>query len=190
MALPPVVAIVSMSCMAILFVEVLTVLLVTSSSAFKRLVADIDRASKELDRLAATGAGATTPAQKKRERALETQLTYLARDFYAHRIKQYAIMGMVLAAMFYVLRTWYAGRSVAVLPFAPRFPFAMIAHKWLEQPAATDCSFLFLYMICNVGVKPNIAKLMGTQLPATVVKATDMQSMAGRFSRLTTGKMA
>lgn len=47
---------------------------------------------------------------------------------------------------------------------------------------------MFLYVICNVGIKPNVAKLMGTQLPASVQKATDMQSMTSRFSRLTTGK--
>ncbi|KXZ56763.1 hypothetical protein GPECTOR_1g688 [Gonium pectorale] len=187
---PPSVAIVGLSCFVILLVEVLTVLLVYSSSGFKRLVADIERSSKELDRLQAAGAAATTPAQKKRERTLEVQLAYMSRDFYFYRMRQYVIMSACLFTMFYVLRTWYLGKSVAVLPFAPMFPFSKLAHQWLESPAATDCSFMFLYVVCNLGIKPNLAKLMGTVLPPSVQKATDMQSMTSRFSKLTTGKLA
>ncbi|EFJ51952.1 hypothetical protein VOLCADRAFT_109592 [Volvox carteri f. nagariensis] len=188
MALPAPVAIVGLSCFVILLVEVLTVLFVSNSSGFKRIVADIDRTSKELERLASAGAASTTSAQKKRERALEVQLTYMSRDFFYYRMKQYAIMSVSLATMFYVLRTWYMGKSVAKLPFAPMFPFSRLAHQWLEKPGANDCSFMFLYVICNIGIKPNIAKLMGTQLPANVQKATDMQSMTSRFAKLTTGR--
>lgn len=67
------------------------------------------------------------------------QLTYMSRDFYYYRMKQYAIMSVSLASMFYVLRTWYLGKSVAVLPFVPMFPFSRLAHQWLESPAAKDC---------------------------------------------------
>ncbi|GLC44452.1 hypothetical protein PLESTB_000468200 [Pleodorina starrii] len=188
MALPAPVAIVALSCLVILLVEVLTLLFVSNSSGFKRLVADIDRTSKELERVAPAGASAATAAQKKRERALEMQLTYMCRDFFYYRMKQWAIMTVSLATMFYVLRTWFLGKSVAELPFVPMFPFTRLCHQWLEKPGPTDCSFMFLYVICNVGIKPNVAKLMGTQLPASVQKATDMQSMTARFARLTTGK--
>jgi hypothetical protein len=46
MALPAPLAIVGLSCLVILLVEVLTLLLVSNSSSFKRLVTDIDRTSK------------------------------------------------------------------------------------------------------------------------------------------------
>jgi hypothetical protein len=70
------------------------------------------------------------------------QLTYMSRDFYFFRMKQYAIMSVALAAMLYVLRTWYVGKSVATLPFAPMFPFSRLAHQWLEKPAPTDCRYI------------------------------------------------
>ena len=97
---------------------------------------------QELERLSAAGTAATTAAQKKRERALEMQLTYMSRDIYFYRMKQYAIMSAALAAMFYVLRTWYMGKSVATLPFVPMFPFSKLTQQWLEKPGPTDCRWV------------------------------------------------
>ncbi|GIL73048.1 hypothetical protein Vretimale_4676 [Volvox reticuliferus] len=188
MSLPAPLAIVALSCLVIVMVEVLTVVLVFNTSGFKRLVSDIDRTTKELERISSTGAASATTTQKKRERTLEMQLTYMTRDFYYYRMRQYVITSLSLLSMFYVLRTWYKGKSIATLPFVPMFPFSRLAHQFLEKPAAADCGFMFLYVICNIGIKPNVAKLLGTQLPANVQKATDLQNMVSRFSRLTAVK--
>ncbi|PNW85363.1 hypothetical protein CHLRE_03g182900v5 [Chlamydomonas reinhardtii] len=192
MAPPPFPAplvVVGLSVFATIFTEVLTLVLVASSSTYKRLVADIDRAAKELEKLQAVGASSTA-AQKKRERALDVQLTHYSRDFYMWRMRSYVVMMVVLAAMFYVLKTWYVGKSVGQLPFVPMFPFSKMAYQWLESPAGTDMSFMFLYVLSNMGIKPNVSKLMGTQLPATVSKATDMSNLTARFSKLMGAKTA
>ncbi|PNH12427.1 Transmembrane and coiled-coil domains protein 1 [Tetrabaena socialis] len=182
-------AIVLLSVMVIVLIEILTLLAVSNSPSYKRLVGDIDRTYKELKKLsAAGGATASNAAHKKKERTLEMQLTFLSRDFYYHRMKQFVIMGASLACMLYVLRSRYMGKSVGQLPFVSMFPFSKLTQQWLVNPTPTDCSFMFLYVVCNVGVKPNVSKLMGTQLPESVTKTTDLQSMTSRFSRLATGK--
>ncbi|KAG2499879.1 hypothetical protein HYH03_002168 [Edaphochlamys debaryana] len=187
---PPAFVIVGLSCFIIFFIEVVTLLFVANSSSYRRLIADIDRTQKELDRIGAAGASAASGAAKKRERALEVQMTYLGRDFFFHRMKQMVIMTALLGMMFYVLRTWYMGKVVAQLPFAPISFFSRLTQQWIESPAPYDCSFLFLYILCNMGIKPNVAKLMGTALPTSVAKATDMSSMTGRFTKLATAKNA
>ncbi|KAG2448334.1 hypothetical protein HYH02_006916 [Chlamydomonas schloesseri] len=192
MAPPPFPAplvVVGLSLFVTILVEVLTLVLVASSSTYKRLVADIDRAAKELEKLQSAGAGAT-PAQKKRERALDVQLANNSRDFYMWRMRSYMILMLSYAAMFYVLKTWYSGKSVGQLPFVPMFPFSKMAYQWLESPAAHDMSFMFLFMLSNMCIKPNVSKLMGTQLPATVNKATDMSNLVARFGKLMGAKKA
>ncbi|KAH3891631.1 hypothetical protein DPMN_015736 [Dreissena polymorpha] len=53
------------------------------------------------------------------------------------------------------------GREVAKLPFVPISFIQGIYHRNLAGEDCTDCSFIFLYILCTMSIRQNIQKLLG-----------------------------
>ncbi|KAH3891630.1 hypothetical protein DPMN_015735 [Dreissena polymorpha] len=53
------------------------------------------------------------------------------------------------------------GRVVAKLPFVPISFIQGIYHRNLAGEDCTDCSFIFLYILCTMSIRQNIQKLLG-----------------------------
>lgn len=65
--------------------------------------------------------------------------------------------------MFLVYKTLnqhYQGVVVATLPFVPLAIITGFSHANLVGTDYTECSFLFLYLLCSFGLRPNVKKLL------------------------------
>ena len=50
---------------------------------------------------------------------------------------------------------------VAKLPFVPISMVQGLSHRNLKGDDLTDCSFIFLYILCTMSIRQNIQKLLG-----------------------------
>lgn len=65
---------------------------------------------------------------------------------------------MALLSMF---NSIFDGRVVAKLPFEPISIFRGLSHRSLSGDDYTDCSFIFLYVLCTMSLRQNIQKFLG-----------------------------
>ena len=55
----------------------------------------------------------------------------------------------------------FDGRVVAKLPFTPIYWVQGLSHRNLLGDDMTDCSFIFLYILCTMSIRQNIQKALG-----------------------------
>ncbi|XP_031234858.1 calcium load-activated calcium channel [Mastomys coucha] len=55
----------------------------------------------------------------------------------------------------------FDGRVVAKLPFTPLSYIQGLSHRNLLGDDTTDCSFIFLYILCTMSIRQNIQKILG-----------------------------
>merc|ERR1712059_46816 len=55
----------------------------------------------------------------------------------------------------------FDGRVVAKLPFTPIYWIQGLSHRNLLGDDMTDCSFIFLYILCTMSIRQNIQKALG-----------------------------
>lgn len=55
----------------------------------------------------------------------------------------------------------FDGRVVARLPFLPISWIQGLSHRNLPGEDYTECSFIFLYILCTMSIRQNIQKLLG-----------------------------
>ena len=60
-----------------------------------------------------------------------------------------------------MFNTIFEGRVVAKLPFTPLSWIQGLSHRSLLGNDPTDCSFIFLYILCTMSVRQNIQKALG-----------------------------
>lgn len=66
-----------------------------------------------------------------------------------------------LFLMFLVNCYRFDGRVVAKLPFIPISMVQGLSHRNLPGEDYTDCSFIFLYVLCTMFIRQNIQKMLG-----------------------------
>ena len=83
------------------------------------------------------------------------------------RWKTNVIMPFMLMAVFGILGEWYEGAIIAKLPFQPLGFIQGMTRRGLYSVTddITLCSFLPLYILGNMGIKPIITKLLGHAPP-------------------------
>ncbi len=64
----------------------------------------------------------------------------------------------------------FDGRVVAKLPFEPISLVRGLSHRNLNGEDYTDCSFLFLYILCTMSVRQNLQKILGVEPSRAVSK--------------------
>ncbi|VDK23002.1 unnamed protein product [Taenia asiatica] len=55
----------------------------------------------------------------------------------------------------------FDGRVVCKLPFTPISWLYGMSHRNLHGNDFTDCSFIFLYIICTMSIRQNVQKMLG-----------------------------
>ncbi|CAI5512137.1 unnamed protein product [Closterium sp. Naga37s-1] len=77
-----------------------------------------------------------------------------------------AVVAVTLLIVFGLLNSLFDGKPVAKLPFVP-FAFIQrnMSHRNLPGDDPTDCSMVFLYMLCSLSIRPNLQKLLGFAPP-------------------------
>lgn len=99
------------------------------------------------------------------------------------------LTAMFHLASFFMLKTSYDGIVVARLPFVPFTFLHKITHRNLEGDDMAECSFIFIYMLCSMSIKPNLQKLLGFEPPAAQNMSYDAASkMAERLTGISSDK--
>ncbi|CAG0882432.1 unnamed protein product [Cyprideis torosa] len=158
--------------------EGLTWLLVYRTEKYQKLKQEVDKQSKKVEKMKELHGEGTDKQTKKRVGREEDKLKANSRDLQFVKMKSMLAIGFVFTALLSTFNTIFDGRVVAKLPFVPISWIQGISHRNLLGNDYTDCSFLFLYILCTMFVRQNIQKLLGFA-PS---RAASRQSSTSLFS--------
>lgn len=153
--------IVFISIFTALVAEGLTWLLVYRTEQYKRLKAEVDKQCKKLERKKEAIGENSEKSQKRRLEREEEKLKSNNRDLSAVRVKSMFAIGFCFTALLGTLNSVFEGRVVAKLPFVPIGLLQGLSHRNLLGEDYTDCSFIFLYILCTMSIRQNIQKILG-----------------------------
>ncbi|KAB0385918.1 hypothetical protein FD755_000874 [Muntiacus reevesi] len=111
-----------------LLAEGITWVLVYRTDKYKRLKAEVEKQSKKLEKKKETITESAGRQQKKKIERQEEKLKNNNRDL-------------------------FDGRVVAKLPFTPLSYIQGLSHRNLLGDDTTDCSFIFLYILCTMSIR-------------------------------------
>ncbi|XP_025940405.1 calcium load-activated calcium channel isoform X1 [Apteryx rowi] len=99
--------------------------------------------------------------QKKKIERQEEKLKNNNRDLSMVRMKSMFAIGFCFTALMGMFNSIFDGRVVAKLPFIPLSYIQGLSHRNLLGEDYTDCSFIFLYILCTMSIRQNIQKMLG-----------------------------
>ncbi|KAF8782002.1 Calcium load-activated calcium channel like protein [Argiope bruennichi] len=76
-------------------------------------------------------------------------------------MKSMFAIGFAFTALLSMFNSIFDGRVVAKLPFIPIGWIQGLSHRNLIGDDYSDCSFIFLYILCTMSIRQNIQKLLG-----------------------------
>lgn len=142
-----------------LSVSGLTWLLVYRTEKYKKLKAEVEKQSKKLEKQKENEA--TDKVQKKKIERQEERLKNNNRDLSMVKMKSMFAIGFAFTSLLSMFNSIFDGRVVAKLPFVPISLLQGISHRNLAGEDYTDCSFIFLYILCTMSIRQNIQKILG-----------------------------
>lgn len=163
--------IVGVSTAAGLAAELASWAVVYRNGDYQRLKASMERNVAKIEELDAMGAAKDKKAAKEQKRLTDV-LKGQNRDIFWHKSKVGIIMGVILIATYRYVTAAYKGVVVARLPFVPPGFVQRMSHSGLEGDDMTECAAAFIYVLCSMGIRANMAKLFGFGLPASLGKYT------------------
>ncbi|KAL9930061.1 LOW QUALITY PROTEIN: calcium load-activated calcium channel [Glossina fuscipes fuscipes] len=140
--------------------EGLTWLLVYRTEKYQKLKSEVEKQSKKLERRKEIHGESLDKSEKKIERD-EEKLKNNNRDLSLVKMKSMFATGFAFTALLSMFNSIFDGRVVAQLPFTPISWIQGLSHRNLSGEDYTDCSFIFLYILCTMSIRQNIQKLLG-----------------------------
>jgi len=142
--------------------EGLTWLLIYRTEKYKRLKTEVDKQSKKLEKQRDDFVETISDknAKKKLERQ-EEKLKNFNRDLSTVKVKSMFVIGLAFTAFVSMFSSIFEGRIVCRLPFTPISFLQGLSHRNLAGDDYTECSFIFLYIICTMSIRQNVQKLLG-----------------------------
>merc|ERR1711972_212395 len=113
----------------------------------------------------------------------EEKLKNTNRDLTMVKMKSMFAIGFTFTALMGMFNSIFDGRVVAKLPFHPISWIQGISHRSLLGNDPTDCSFIFLYILCTMSVRQNIQKALGLAPSHAVSKLAAGGGPGGFFSQ-------
>ncbi|XP_007893826.1 calcium load-activated calcium channel [Callorhinchus milii] len=144
-----------------LLAEGITWVLVYRTDKYKRLKAEVEKQSKKLEKKKEAITESAGKQQKKKIERQEEKLKNNNRDLSMVRMKSMFAIGFCFTALMGMFNSIFDGRVVARLPFVPLSYIQGLSHRNLLGEDYTDCSFIFLYILCTMSIRQNIQKLLG-----------------------------
>uniref|UniRef100_A0A8C2NFB1 Calcium load-activated calcium channel n=1 Tax=Capra hircus TaxID=9925 RepID=A0A8C2NFB1_CAPHI len=139
-----------------LLAEGITWVLVYRTDKYKRLKAEVEKQSKKLEKKKETITESAGRQQKKKIERQEEKLKNNNRDLSMVRFVSLLKITVLCSFLFR-----FDGRVVAKLPFTPLSYIQGLSHRNLLGDDTTDCSFIFLYILCTMSIRQNIQKILG-----------------------------
>jgi uncharacterized membrane protein (DUF106 family) len=86
------------------------------------------------------------------------------------KMKSMMTISFAFMALLSMFNSIFEGRVVAKLPFEPISWIRGLSHRNLNGEDYTDCSFLFLYILCTMSIRQNLQKVLGVEPSRAVAK--------------------
>ncbi len=129
---------------------------------YKKLKIEIEKQSKKLEKLKETfGDSLLDKQQKKKIERDEEKLKINSRDLSLVKMKSMFATGFAFTALLSMFNSIFDGKIVARLPFVPISFITGLSHRNLPGNDYTECSFIFLYILCTMSIRQNVQKLLG-----------------------------
>ncbi|XP_074600533.1 calcium load-activated calcium channel [Brevipalpus obovatus] len=141
--------------------EALTWLMVYRTEKFKKLKAEMEKQCRKLEKKKEVIGEPTDRQQKKKLEREEEKLKNHNRDLSLVKMKSMFATGLAFTALLSMFNSIFDGRIVAKLPFVPISMIQGLSHRNINSMDFTDCSFIFLYILCTMSIRQNIQKLLG-----------------------------
>lgn len=149
--------------------EFFTWVMVYRTEKYQRLKAEIEKQSKKLDKRKENVGELVDKSLKRKLDREEERLKATNRDLSMAKMKSMFFVGFAFTAILGVFNGWYAGKTVAKLPFVPIGFLQSLSHRSLPGDDLTDCSFIFFYVLCTMSIRSNLQKIFGVAPPRTTV---------------------
>merc|ERR1712025_1445701 len=129
---------------------------------YQRLKNDIERQTKKLEKKKeAHGDSTLDRTQKRKMEREEERLKSTNRDLMMVKMKSMFAIGFAFTSLLSMFNSIFDGKVVAKLPFTPVSWIQGLSHRNLMGQDFTDCSFIFLYILCTMSIRQNIQKALG-----------------------------
>ncbi|XP_050426267.1 calcium load-activated calcium channel isoform X2 [Adelges cooleyi] len=139
----------------------LTWLLVYRTEKYQKLKTEIEKSSKKLEKRKEAHGDSVDKQQKKKIERVEEKLKINNRDLSMVKMKSMFAIGFAFTALLSMFNSIFDGRVVARLPFTPIHWVQGLSHRNLPGDNFTECSFIFLYVLCTMSIRQNIQKILG-----------------------------
>ncbi|XP_059487770.1 calcium load-activated calcium channel [Neocloeon triangulifer] len=141
--------------------EGLTWYMVYRTEKYQKLKTEVERQSKKLEKRKEAHGESIDKQQKKKIERDEEKLKNNNRDLSLVKMKSVLFIGFAFTALLSMFNSVFDGRVVAKLPFVPITWLQGLSHRNLSGDDYTDCSFIFIYILCTMSIRQNIQKLLG-----------------------------
>ncbi|XP_022902276.1 calcium load-activated calcium channel [Onthophagus taurus] len=141
--------------------EGLTWLMVYRTEKYQKLKTEVEKQSKKLEKRKETHGESIYKQVKKKIERQEERLKINSRDLSLVKMKSMFAIGFAFTALLSMFNNIFDGRVVARLPFVPIVWVQGLSHRNLPGEDYTECSFIFLYILCTMSIRQNIQKMLG-----------------------------
>lgn len=143
--------------------EGLSWLLIYRTEKYKKLQSEVEKQSKKLEKQKESFPDITDKNSKKKLERQEEKLKTNNRELSLVKMKSMMTISFAFMLLLSIFSAIFEGKVVAKLPFEPITLVRGLSHRNLNGEDYTDCSFLFLYILCTMSVRQNIQKLLGVE---------------------------
>jgi len=155
--------IIFISCFTALLSEGLSYALIYRTEKFKNLKSEVEKQSKKLEKQKESLPDITDKNSKKKLERQEERLKTNNRELSLVKMKSMMAISFAFMFLLNIFSTIFEGKVVAKLPFEPISWVRGLSHRNLNGEDYTDCSFIFLYILCTMSVRQNLQKILGVE---------------------------
>ena len=155
-----------------LFAEFLTWMFIYRTKDYKENKKLMDILSKKLEINKESIKGKNKQLDKKIKQQ-EKELKNLGYEMMKIKFISMIIIGLFTFFFISLFSGLFQGIVVAKIPFVPFKLLRGLSHRGILSNDFTDCSFIFLYVLCNISFRPIIQKMLGFAPPRTTNKVPD-----------------
>ncbi|CAG9797474.1 calcium load-activated calcium channel [Chironomus tepperi] len=161
--------------------EGMTYLLVYRTEKYKKLKAEIEKQTKKLEKKKEVLGEAIDKQQKKKLERDEERLKNNNRDLSLVKMKSMFATGFAFTALLSMFNSIFDAKVVARLPFVPISFIQGLSHRNLPGSDFTECSFIFLYILCTMSIRQNVQKILGFSPSRAASKNNSIFAQPGQF---------
>eukprot|EP01029_Cantina_marsupialis_P027645 TRINITY_DN773128_c0_g1_i1.p1 TRINITY_DN773128_c0_g1~~TRINITY_DN773128_c0_g1_i1.p1 ORF type:complete len:181 (-),score=39.48 TRINITY_DN773128_c0_g1_i1:253-795(-) len=149
-----------------LFSEFLSWLLIYRTDSYKLCKDRLENIQEKLDALQNKVVSVAKRAKHEKSiEKLENELKKTKQQMSGIRMKSMFFLSGTMITLLSIMNSIFEGVVVARLPFMPFGLVQGLSHRNLYGTDFYDCSMTFIYVLCSMGIRPTVQKLLGFQAP-------------------------